>query len=165
MPDTGTFHVRRAQRSDLPTLIRLLADDQLGAQREVYQDPLPQAYHTAFDAIEADPNNELMVATLDGAIVGMLQLTYIPYLTHQGSWRALIEGVRVDARHRSAGLGTKLFEWAIERATQRGCPLLQLTSNKQRAGAIRFYEALGFAATHEGFKMALPRAGGTAGTA
>jgi GNAT superfamily N-acetyltransferase len=156
-PTEQALRLRRAQRDDLPALVRLLADDPLGAHREVASDPLPQAYYQAFAAIDADPNNELIVASLGCAPVGMLQLTYIPYLTHQGSWRALIEGVRVDARHRSRGLGTQLFEWAIQRATERGCRLLQLTSDKQRPDAIRFYESLGFVPTHEGLKLALPR--------
>ena len=153
--DLDSLIFRRAERSDLPTLVRLLADDPLGAQREVFSDPLPDAYDQAFTAIDADPNNELVVATLDIAIVAMLQLTYIPYLTHQGSWRAQIEGVRVDAQHRSLGLGTLMFQWAIQRATTRGCSMLQLTSDKQRPDALRFYESLGFIASHEGLKLAL----------
>ncbi len=155
MPPSIQF--RKASLGDVPAIVRLLADDPLGVQREKLSDPLPQAYYGAFAAIEADPHNELIVATLDAGVVGVLQLTYIPYLTHQGSWRALIEGVRIDSRHRSSGLGRQLFEWAIARATDRDCRILQLTSDKQRPDAIRFYQSLGFTATHEGMKLELPR--------
>lgn len=112
-------------------------------------------YYTAFEAIDRDPNNELVVATLDGRTVGVLQLTFIPYLTYRGRWRALIEGVRVDSSVRSSGIGRMLFEWAIERARQRGCRIVQLTSDKMRPDAIRFYQSLGFVASHEGFKLYL----------
>lgn len=146
---------RRATRGDLPDIVRMLADDALGARREAYAEPLPASYHSAFEAIDADPNNELVVADLGGRAVGVLQLTYIPYLTYQGSWRALIEGVRVDSALRAGGLGRKLLEHAIERARLRGCRMVQLTSNKARADAIRFYEKLGFVASHEGLKLEL----------
>ena len=146
---------RRAQRADVPALVHLLADDALGAQREADVLPLPDAYWRAFDAIDADPNNELVVALHDGVIVGLLQLTFIPYLTHQGAWRAQIEGVRVAAAHRSSGIGGRLFAWAIERARERGCRMVQLTSDKARPDAIRFYQRLGFVASHEGLKLQL----------
>lgn len=146
---------RRARREDVPGIVRLLADDPLGAKREKYGDPLPSPYHAAFAAIDADPNNELVVVDLGGEVVGVLQLTFIPYLTYQGGWRALIEGVRIDSRFRSGGLGRRLFEWAIGRAVERGCHLVQLTSDKARPDAIRFYESLGFVASHEGMKLPL----------
>ncbi|MGE0802406.1 MAG: GNAT family N-acetyltransferase [Lautropia sp.] len=133
----------------------MLADDPLGAGRERFELPLPDGYRRAFAAIEADPNNELIVACAGAQPVGVLQLTFIPYLTYQGSWRALIEGVRVDAAWRSRGLGRRLFQWAIERARQRGCRLLQLTTDKRRPDALRFYRSLGFVASHEGMKLAL----------
>ena len=136
----------------------MLADDPLGAKRERLETPLPEGYLRAFAEIDADANNELVVACLDsdkGAVVGVLQLTFIPYLTHQGSRRALIEGVRVASSHRSAGFGTKLFEWAIARARERGCRMVQLTTDKRRLDAKLFYEALGFVASHEGMKLAL----------
>lgn len=133
----------------------MLADDFLGATREDTSQPVNPSYTDAFNAIDRDPNNELMVAECEGVIVGMLQLTFIPYLTHTGSWRCLIEGVRVSTQHRGQGIGTQVFEWAIERAKQRNCALLQLTSNKQRPEAIKFYENLGFVASHEGFKYDL----------
>lgn len=146
---------RRAVRADLPDIVRLLADDPLGAKREEYTSPLPDSYYAAFDAIDADPNNELIVVELQDKIVGVLQITYIPYVTYRGSWRALIEGVRVDSSMRSTGIGRKLFSWAIERAARRGCHLVQLTSDKARPDAIRFYTSLGFVASHEGLKLHL----------
>ena len=156
--DGAQFRV--ATRADVVDIVRLLADDALGAKRERYVLPLPDRYYTAFDAIEQDPNNELIVVEFNGRIVGVLQMTFIPYLTYQGSWRALIEGVRVDSSMRSAGIGRRLFTWAIERARGKGCRLVQLTSDKTRPDAIRFYESLGFAATHEGLKLHLVSAAG-----
>jgi GNAT superfamily N-acetyltransferase len=147
---------RRAVRTDLEDIVRLLADDPLGARREEYASPLPDRYSLAFEAIDRDPNNELVVVELEGRIAGVLQLTYIPYLTYRGGWRALIEGVRVDASLRSSGIGRKLFTWAIERARDKGCHMVQLTSDKTRPDAIRFYESLGFVASHEGMKLLLP---------
>lgn len=147
--------LRRAARGDLPDIVRMLADDALGSRREAYAEPLPASYVRAFEAIDADPNNELLVADIGGRAVGVLQLTYVPYLTYQGSWRALIEGVRVDSALRACGLGRKLLEHAIERARLRGCRMVQLTSNKARADAIGFYEKLGFVASHEGLKLEL----------
>lgn len=160
--DTGTAaalnpgpHFRLATRADLPDIVRMLADDALGSKREQYASPLPASYYSAFEAIDRDPNNELVVIELDGKVVGVLQLTYIPYLTYRGSWRALIEGVRIDASARSGGLGHKLFAWTIERARAKGCSLVQLTSDKARPDAIRFYASLGFVASHEGLKLHL----------
>jgi ribosomal protein S18 acetylase RimI-like enzyme len=146
---------RAATRDDLPAIVAMLADDALGATREKLASPLPAEYYAAFDAIERDPNNELIVADLNGKAVGVLQLTYLPGLSRLGSWRALIEGVRVDASMRSAGLGRKLIAFAVERARSRGCRLVQLTSDKSRPEAIRFYESLGFVASHEGLKLSL----------
>ncbi len=146
---------RAAQKPDLVDLVKVLADDPLGAQRENPNLSLSNDYHYAFKQIDKDPNNELIVAEQRGLIIGMLQLTFIPYLTHQGSWRCLIEGVRVHSRCRGQGVGQVFFEWAIDRAKQRGCQLVQLTSDKQRPDAIRFYESLGFVASHQGFKLNL----------
>jgi len=154
--DEITF--RPASRTDLPEIVRLLADDPLGAKRERYELPLPAGYLAAFDAIEADPNNELIVACLGERVVGVLQLTYIPYVASRGAWRALIEGVRVDSGTRSAGIGKALFEWAIARSRERGCRIVQLTTDKSRADAKRFYEKLGFVASHEGMKLHLDKA-------
>ena len=146
---------RAATVNDLAALIQMLADDFLGATREDTSEPMNQAYLDAFTAIDQDPNNELIVTEQDGVIIGMLQLTFIPYLTYTGSWRCLIEGVRVSTHHRGQGIGTHIFEWAIARAKQKRCALIQLTSNKQRPEAIKFYQALGFTASHEGFKYDL----------
>lgn len=146
---------RPATKADVPLLVHLLADDPFGATREADVSPLPDSYYQAYAAISGDPHNELVVAELAGELVGMLQLTFIPSLSYQGSWRAQIEGVRVAAAHRSQGIGRRLFAWAIDRARSRGCRLVQLTSDKARADAIRFYETLGFRASHEGLKLHL----------
>jgi GNAT superfamily N-acetyltransferase len=146
---------RKARLEDLPAIVRMLADDPLGAKRERFASPLPESYRRAFAAIDADPNNELVVACLGDDVVGVLQLTFIPNLTYQGTWRALIESVRVDSARRSQGLGRQMFEWAIQRARERGCGMVQLTTNKARPDALRFYESLGFVASHEGMKLSL----------
>jgi len=146
---------RRARAEDLPDIVRMLADDVLGAKRERFAEPLPEAYARAFRAIDADANNELVVAMREERIVGVLQLTFIPYLTYQGGWRALVEGVRVDGRVRSQGVGNALLEWAIARARERGSVMIQLTTDKSRPDAKRFYEGLGFVASHEGMKLHL----------
>ena len=147
---------RPAVAADVPRIVELLADDPLGATREASPAAaVDAAYLDAFAAIDADPNNELVVVELGDEVIGVLQLTFIPYLTYRGGWRALIEGVRVHREHRSGGVGRKLFEWAIERARARGCHMLQLTSDKRRPDAIRFYERLGFVASHEGMKLHL----------
>ena len=144
---------REASERDVPALVQLLANDVLGTKREDTSTPMNPDYLAAFHSIQMDPNNELTVVESDGNLVGMLQLTFIPYLTHKGSWRCLIEGVRIADSYRGKGLGTEFINWAIERARQRNCSIVQLTSDKQRPDAIRFYEALGFQATHEGFKL------------
>lgn len=149
------MNIREATRQDVPAVVSLLAQDQLGSQREVDTEPLPDEYWSAFEAIDADINNRLVVAEDGDEIVGTLQLTFLPYLTFQGGWRAQVEAVRVAENHRGQGLGRRLFEWAIEEAEQRGCHLVQLTTNKQREDARRFYESLGFEATHEGMKLYL----------
>ncbi len=133
-----------------------MADDPLGATRERFENPLPESYEKAFDLIDQDNNNELLVLENErDGVVGVLQITYIPYLTYQGSWRALIEGVRIDKSHRAGGLGSMLILEAIERAKQKNCRLVQLTSDKARPEAIQFYEKLGFTASHEGLKLKL----------
>lgn len=148
---------RPAIQSDIPDLIKMLVDDDLGKLREDSAEIIGDHYLNAFDHIDSDPNNELVVAEKGNEVVGMLQLTFIPYLTHRGSWRCLIEGVRIARSHRGKGYGHQLFEWAISRAKERKCLIVQLTSDKQRADALRFYESLGFQATHEGFKLKLPQ--------
>ncbi len=146
---------RPALREDVDVIVRMLADDELGKRRERYESPLPEAYHTAFEAIDADPNNELTVVESQGEVLGVLQMTFIPYLTYQGGWRALIEGVRVSSKLRGAGVGGTMFDWAIARARERGCHVVQLTTDKARPDALRFYEALGFKSSHEGMKLHL----------
>lgn len=154
------FTFRAATKEDLPAIVALLADDPLGARREAATSPLPESYFAAFAAIDRDPHNELVVVESAGhAVVGVHQMTFIPCITYRGGWRALIEGVRIAADFRSGGLGRRLFAWAIERARDRGCHLVQLTSDKARPDAIRFYESLGFAATHEGMKLHLTAPG------
>lgn len=146
---------REALEVDIPYLVEMLSDDELGVMREDSSFPINTNYVEAFHHIQQDLNNELIVVENSRKMVGMLQLTFIPYLTYMGSWRCLIEGVRIHSEHRGRGLGTHFFEWAIERAKTRGCTIIQLTSDKQRPDALRFYEQLGFEATHEGFKLKL----------
>jgi ribosomal protein S18 acetylase RimI-like enzyme len=141
-------------RDDLPAIVGLLADDPLGAKRESYVLPLPGSYETAFAAIDQDPHNELIVVDLpDYPVAGVLQLTVVPHITYRGGWRAQIEGVRIASSLRSSGIGEQMFRWAIQRAKAKGCHLIQLTSDKARPDAIRFYERLGFVASHEGLKL------------
>lgn len=147
---------RSATQSDLSKIVRILADDPLGSKREHFSEPLLPAYMQAFQSIESDPNNDIVLAVNhNDELLGLLQLTYIPNLTYQGRWRALIEGVRVLSEHRSRGIGQALIEHAVECARKRGCLMVQLTSDKSRADALRFYSSLGFKATHEGFKLML----------
>ena len=154
--DTPRIRFRPASREDLPAIVRMLAADPLGAKRETCSSPLAQGYYAAFEAIDRDPNNELVVAvSVDATVVGVLQITFIPSITYRGGWRALIEGVRVAAPLRSSGIGRQMFEWAIQRAAHRGCHLVQLTTDKARPDAVRFYEQLGFVASHEGMKLRL----------
>ncbi len=144
---------RPATRSDVEVIVQMFADDPLGATREDAARPLSTSYMGAFRAIDVDPNNELIVVVCGIEVVGVFQITYIPYLTHKGSWRALIEGVRVHRKFRGRGIGKAMIEWAIDRAHAKACKCVQLTTDKSREDAIRFYEALGFRASHEGFKL------------
>ena len=144
---------REANQNDIEALVVLLADDILGASREDPAKPLNQRYSDAFESIQKDPNNELIVVESDSHLAGMLQLTFIPFLTHKGSWRCLIEGVRIAKAYRGKGLGSEFIGWAIKRAKERHCTIVQLTSDKQRPDALRFYESIGFNASHEGFKL------------
>ena len=146
---------REATRADLPAIVRLLADDVLGQTRESPGDVIPEAYFTAFEAIEKDPNNTVVVAEIDGAIAGTLQLTYIPGLTYTGGERAQIEGVRVASEHRGRGVGQLLIRWAIDQARARGCRVVQLTTDRQRPDSIRFYQKIGFRPSHMGMKYHL----------
>ena len=152
--------LREARREDVPEIVALLADDVLGVGRE---GPVDDTYVAAFGQIEADPRSRLLVAERDGRVVGTLQLTMVPGLSRHGTLRGQIEAVRVAADQRGQQLGRRMIEWAIEVARGQGCGLLQLTSDKQRPDAIRFYESLGFTASHEGLKLPLPRVLGSPG--
>ena len=143
---------RRAVAADIEAIVALLADDRLGAAREKPGDP---AYAAAFAAVEADPNQLLAVVERDGRVVGCLQISFIPGLSHRGAWRGQIESVRIVASERGGGLGRRVFGWAIEECRARGCRMIQLTTDKSRTDARRFYESLGFVASHEGMKLAL----------
>jgi GNAT superfamily N-acetyltransferase len=150
------LRVRRAHLQDLPDIVAMLADDPLGARRERYEEPLPDSYLKAFEAIAQDPNNELAVVEGDdGRAIAVMQMTFTPYITHQGGWRATIEGVRVKGALRGTGVGREFFKWAIARARDRGCHVVQLTTDKHRPEAKAFYEQLGFVASHEGMKLSL----------
>jgi ribosomal protein S18 acetylase RimI-like enzyme len=146
---------RRAESSDLPQIVGLLADDTLGRGRENASLPLDERYLAAFGALDRDPNQFLAVVERDGTVVGCLQLSFVPGLSHLGMWRGQIESVRIAASQRGTGLGRLMIEWAIGECRRRGCGLVQLTSDKTRADAIRFYESLGFTASHEGMKLRL----------
>ena len=144
--------LREARREDVPEIVALLADDAIGAGRE---GPADDAYYAAFALIAADQRNQLLVAEVGGRIVGTLQLTMIPGLSRHGMLRAQIEGVRVSSDQRGQGLGGRMIERAIEVARAQGCGLVQLTSDKRRPDAVRFYQSLGFTASHEGLKLPL----------
>ena len=146
---------RLATAEDLPAIVQMLADDTLGATRERADTPLPQCYYDAFSAIERDPNIELLVAEAAGQIIGTVQIGYVPGLSRQGTWRATIEAVRVAASERGQGIGAAMIQETIARARQRGCGLMQLTSDRSREDARRFYERLGFVHTHVGMKLSL----------
>ncbi|MGG6232175.1 N-acetyltransferase family protein [Tenacibaculum sp. SDUM215027] len=145
---------RKATRNDVSKIVEMIADDELGKKREKFQIPLPPEYLEAFENINADKNQELIVIENENfEIIGTLQLSFIQYLTYCGGIRAQIEAVRVKKGKRGLGIGKKMFEWAINRAKERNAHLLQLTTDKERPKAIKFYEDLGFKATHEGMKM------------
>ncbi|HEY8372045.1 MAG TPA: GNAT family N-acetyltransferase [Pseudonocardiaceae bacterium] len=150
---TAKALIRRATAEDVPAIVAMLADDPLGATRESPDDLEP--YLAAFRVLDADPHQYLAVADRDGEVVGTLQLTFIPGLSRRAATRAQIEGVRVRSDQRGSGLGAELISWAIEEARARGCRLVQLTSDRTRTDAHRFYERLGFEATHLGYKLTL----------
>lgn len=148
------MNFRKASQKDLSQIIALLADDELGKKREQFRIPLPESYLKAFEAINEDQNQELIVVENEQQeVIGCLQLSFIQYLTYQGGIRAQIEAVRIRKDHRGKGLGKQMFKWSIDRVKERKAHLLQLTTDKLRPKAIKFYEDLGFKATHEGMKM------------
>lgn len=154
-PETRTpdLTIRTAVAGDVPAIVALLADDPLGATRESPDDPAP--YLTALERLSADPNQHLVVALRESRVVGTLQLTIVPGLSRRGATRSIIEGVRVHSDARGSGLGTRLIEWAIAESRRQDCRLVQLTSDSTRTDAHRFYERLGFTASHIGFKLPL----------
>jgi ribosomal protein S18 acetylase RimI-like enzyme len=157
--DLVTF--RDARRSDLERIVELLGDDELGSSREIVSDPVDTAYERAFEEMLAQPGNCVVVAVKGMAVVGCLQLTIVPGLSRRGAKRAFIEGVRVSSAHRSSGIGQLLFEHAIARARAASCSLVQLTTDATRKDAHRFYDRLGFSATHVGYKLDLSAGGGS----
>jgi GNAT superfamily N-acetyltransferase len=147
--------LRDARREDVPIIVRMLVDDPLGSTRERYTEPLPQAYYDAFEATANDLNNRHLIAEVDGNVVGTLHLVFMRGVARLGATRAQIEAVRIAAGQRGEGIGRKMIEAAIEMARERGCSLVQLTTDKTRKDAHRFYESLGFVASHEGMKLSL----------
>jgi GNAT superfamily N-acetyltransferase len=152
---TGPVAFRRATSDDLGTIVALLANDPLGRERENPGPQLDTCYRDAFAAIDHDPNQFLAVAERSGQVIGVLQLSFIPGLTRRGMWRGQVEGVRVAAEERGTGVGRAMLEWAIEECRKRGCGVVQLTSDKRRPDAHKFYDALGFRPTHQGYKLLL----------
>ena len=146
---------RLATRDDLPSIVRMLADDDLGSQREQYEDPLPESYYSAFEQIHRDPNHELIVAERTGEVIGTLHLIFLPSVSFQGALRAQVESVRVDKRFQSQGIGSQMMKWTMDRAVQRGAQVVQLTTHKSRVDAHRFYERLGFKGSHLAMKFNL----------
>ncbi len=145
---------RKATKEDIPIIVEMIADDELGKQRENFQIPLPTEYLQAFDKIDSDENQELIVVEDETSqIIGTLQLSFIQYLTYRGGIRAQIEAVRIKKDKRGLGIGKIMFEWAIKRAKARKAHVLQLTTDKKRPKAIKFYNDLGFIQSHEGMKM------------
>ena len=147
--------IRIATINDLPAIVKLIADDNIVGKREEYREPLPEKYLDAFEIIDAEPNNDLIVVESSNKILGTLQITYIPYIINKGEWRAVIEAVMVSKNFTGMGIGTKMLKWAIKKAKQRNCCMVQITTNKHRLDTHRFYERLGFKTTHEGMKLEL----------
>ena len=146
---------RQARRSDVPAIVRMLADDDLGSRRERYAEPLPGSYYSAFEQIEKDSNHELIVAEQHGEVIGTVHLMFLPSLSFQGGLRAQVESVRMDKRFQNRGIGSQMMRWVIERAKGRGAHILQLTTHQTRVDAYRFYERLGFQGSHWGMKLIL----------
>lgn len=155
MPDAAAVSFRKARLGDLRAILDLLNDGKLGNVLERIEDPMPKVYTDAFAVLSADPNQLLLVGEIDGRIVATLQLTFIPGIAHQGAWRAQVEAVRVSRELRGRHIGEAMMRHVVALARGRGCALVQLTTNKARDDAQRFYRRLGFAASHEGMKLRL----------
>jgi GNAT superfamily N-acetyltransferase len=153
MPIMSDLEIRPVTTDDLAAVVAMLADDPLGAQRESPDDLAP--YRQALQRLADDPNQHVVVALRDDRVVGTLQLTIVPGLSRRGATRSIIEGVRIHGDERGSGLGTQLIQWAVDESRRQGCQLVQLTSDVTREDAHRFYERLGFTASHVGFKLAL----------
>ena len=147
--------LRTADKRDLPQLVRLLAEDALGTTREVLTEPLSENYHLAFQEITEDKNQTLLVVEYDHTVIGSCHLTVIPSLSFQGSRRLTLENIHIDKRYQGQGIGTWMIEQALALGREKGCKIIQLTTNKERFRAIAFYKKLGFKATHEGMKLYL----------
>lgn len=148
-------HFRPARRDELPAIVALLADDIFGRSRESALPTLDPRYVAAFTAITADPNQQLVVALDGDAVIGTLQLSFLPGISHLGSWRGQVEGVRIASARRGEGLGEAMMAWAVAACRARGCSHVQLTTDRQRTDAHRFYDRLGFKPSHLGYKLAL----------
>jgi len=154
MTTTSPVTIRRARRDDVGAIVAMLADDRLGSARERIEDPLPESYFRAFEAVDRDPNIQLVVAeSADGIVVGCLQLCVLPGLSSQGASRGLIEDVRVASHCRSQGIGEQLVQWAVAEARAKNCKLVELLTHQTRVDAQRFYVRLGFAASHVGMTL------------
>jgi len=153
MSEGPEISFRDARRNELGKIIQLLADDPMGATRETSASVPDAQYIAAFDAIQVDPNNRLIVAVIGDEVVGCLQLTFIPGLSRNGATRGQIESVRIARHLRGRGVGQRFFEWTIEECRTHGCQMIQLTTDRSRKDAHRFYERLGFDATHDGMKL------------
>lgn len=155
MADAAAVPFRRARLKDLRAILESLNDGKVSHVLERIEDPMPRLYTDAFAVLDGDPNQRLLVGELDGCIVASLQLTFIPGIAHQGAWRAQVEAVRVAREWRGRGIGEAMMRHVIALARERGCALVQLTTNKARGDAQRFYRRLGFTASHEGMKLRL----------
>ena len=153
MAANSAVTIRRTRRDDVRIIVAMLADDPLGSGRERIEDPLPPSYFRAFEAVEKDPNIQLVVAEQGGAVVGCLQLCILPGLSSQGASRALIEDVRVATHCRSRGIGEQLVQWAVAQARSRECKLVELLTHNSRVDAQRFYKRLGFQPSHVGMTL------------
>ncbi|UYY59403.1 GNAT family N-acetyltransferase [Sphingomonas sp. S2-65] len=156
LPAAGPLTIRAATAEDLPAILALLAQDTIPDDRET--DPADPRYRAAFDTIDSDPNQLLVAAELDGRVIGTLQLSFLPGLSFRGAWRGQIEAVRIAGDQRGRRYGEQLIAWAVERCRERDCFLVQLTSSNPRIDAHRFYERLGWAKSHTGFKLKLREA-------